>query len=76
MSVFVVGVLVLHAGNCPVHRLSSVLLDGKGVNVVGGEESLSQLCPRVEELHLSSNAITLWKDVGTKLYIYIYISLS
>ena len=62
-----VVVLTLHVGNCPVQHLSSVLLDGKEVNVVGEEESLAQLCPRAEELHLSSNSITLWKDVCTKL---------
>ena len=51
-------------GNCPVERLRSIVLDSKGVYQAG---EVRDLCPRVEELHISSNHITHYTDVSHPL---------
>ncbi len=52
-------------GTHPVERRTSIVLDCKGVCQVADVKDLSELCPRVEEIHLVSNSITQWKDVGS-----------
>lgn len=53
-----------HVGNYPVQKLSIVVLDRKGVSEVQDVRHLTQLCPRVEELHISFNKITHSRDVS------------
>lgn len=59
-------------GSCPVEQLATIVLDAKGVCAVGDDEDLSKLCPRVQELHLSSNCITHSSDVCISLHVPVY----
>lgn len=59
-------------GSCPVEQLATIVLDSKGVCAVGDDEDLSKLCPRVQELHLSSNCITHSSDVCISLHVPVY----
>ena len=52
-----------HVGSSPVQKLSIVVLDRKGVSEVQDVRHLTQLCPRVVELHISFNKITHSRDV-------------
>ena len=40
------------------------MLERKGVQTVGDVDTLTQLCPSVQELHLNNNAITCGEDVS------------
>lgn len=61
----------MHAGSCPLQRLKVVVLERKEVSGVRDVESLTQLCPRVEELYLSFNHITHNRDVSGANVQYI-----
>ena len=50
-------------GSRPVDSLTSVVLENMGVSRVGKILELSELCPRLEQLHLSSNQIATHEDV-------------
>jgi len=54
----------MYAGSCPVHKLTSILLDNKDVSEVDENESLTDLCPSVQEIHLGNNSISNWEDVS------------
>ena len=52
------------AGSCPLQKLKVVVLERKKVSGVEDVENLTQLCPKVQELHLSFNHITQNRDVS------------
>jgi len=53
-------------GVCPVHKLTSIVLDYSKVDKVEEPEdgSLTKLCPSVEEMHLCNNSISHWNHVS------------
>lgn len=54
-------------GTLPVQQRTTLVLESHGISTSGDQDELECLCPKVREMHLSSNTISDWSEISNIL---------